>query len=320
MNVGKPYRPLTQAEQQALASYEKKCAIVRDKVRAAVFGNKLGCIIWGEGGIGKSFQVETILRQARKEGITCITTNSRMSARGLVDITQKHHDAIHSLEDIESLFETKAAFGFLRSLLWGQKDEKGVMRRFGTWEIHQGSKDEGIRFEFTGKLIVTANCPLDDLPELRALATRIPPYRFRASRDELLALMKKMCNEGYRYQGVALTPQQCFEVYDYYLSNVPEKRSHDIRILEHGFWNRINEIKSVLKETNWQEQFLAEILKGEDPPVTRKVRIRNEREIALELYGLYEESKITHAEMHGRWEELTGHASLDSLYRRLRGK
>jgi len=54
--------------------------------------------------------------------------------------------------------------------------------------------------------------------------------------------------------------------------------------------------------------------------VTRKVRIRNEREIALQLYSLYEEKKITHAEMHVRWEELTGHASVDSLYRRLRGK
>ena len=32
--MSKPYRPLNKAEQQALASYEKKCAVVRDKVRA----------------------------------------------------------------------------------------------------------------------------------------------------------------------------------------------------------------------------------------------------------------------------------------------
>jgi len=293
MNVIKPYRAMTKEEEDALASYEKKCATVRDKVRASVYGTKLGTIIWGEGGIGKSFQVETILKQAKQEGIKCITTNSRMSARGLVDITQKHAAAIHHLEDIESLFETKAAFGFLRSLLWGQKDDKGVMRRIGTWEIHQGNKESEIRFEFTGKIIITANCPLDDLPELRALATRILPYHFRASRKELLALMKKMCNEGYRYHGVPLTPAQCFQVFDYYFANVPENRAHDIRILEHGFWNHINEVKGVLKETTWQEQFLAEILKGEDPPMTRKVRIRAEREIALELYGRLKMAKTS---------------------------
>jgi hypothetical protein len=312
--VGKPYRPLTDQEKKALASYEKKCALVRDKVRAAINGTKLGALIHGEGGIGKSFQAESVFKES---GIKPVLTNSHISTRGLVDLIDKNRDAVHFMEDIETIFQEKSAFGFLRSAMWGQKDEKGEMRRTATWVLH----DKEIRIPFTGKIIVTANCPLDDLPELRALATRIVPYHFRASRDELLAMMKKLCNAGYGpYKGVALTPEQCFEVFDFYLAHVPEKRHHDLRILEHGLWDRIDEINGVLKETTWQEQFLAEILKGEDPPVTRKVRIRNEREIALELYGLYEEKKLTHAEMHRRWEELTGHASMDSLYRRLRGQ
>jgi hypothetical protein len=49
-------RSLTEQEREALASYEKKCALVRDKVRAIVNGTKLGQLIHGEGGIGKSFQ------------------------------------------------------------------------------------------------------------------------------------------------------------------------------------------------------------------------------------------------------------------------
>jgi transcriptional regulator with AAA-type ATPase domain len=60
VNTIKLYRALTKEEYAALATYEKKCATVRDKIRAAVYGTKLGCIIWGEGGIGKSFQVEAI--------------------------------------------------------------------------------------------------------------------------------------------------------------------------------------------------------------------------------------------------------------------
>jgi hypothetical protein len=46
-------------------------------------------------------------------------------------------------------------------------------------------------------------------------------------------MMKKLCNAGYGpYKGVALTPEQCFGVFDFYLAHVPEKRHHDLRILE----------------------------------------------------------------------------------------
>ena len=289
-------RPLTKQERDALASYERKCAVVRDKVRATVNGTKLGQLINGEGGIGKSHQVETTLREMN---VKYILTNSHISTRGLVDLIQKYPAAIHLMEDIETIFQEKSAFGFLRSALWGQKDIEGEMKRSACWILH----DKEIRIPFTGKIIVTANCPLDDLPELRAVATRIPPYRFRASKDELLAMMKKICNAGYRLKVgdniTRLTPEQCFEVFDYYLGT-PEKKHHDLRILEHGFMDRIDALNNVLKETTWQDQFFADILKGEDAPVTRKVRIRSEREIALQLYGLYEEKKITHAEMHRR--------------------
>jgi hypothetical protein len=187
-------RNLTRAEKKALEGYKKKCAILRDKVRAAVKGTKLGVMTHGEGGVGKSFQVETAFRDlGLKKDADYILTNSHITTRGLVDLIQKYPSVIHRFEDIETIFQEKSAFGFLRSLGWGQKDDRGVMRRWATWVIH----DKEIRIEFTGKLIVTANCPLDDLPELRALATRIPPYKFRATKEELLALMKEICNAGY---------------------------------------------------------------------------------------------------------------------------
>lgn len=164
--MSKSYRPLTDEEKKALASYEKKCALVRDKVRAAINGTKLGALIHGEGGIGKSFQVENAFNES---GIKPVLTNSHISTRGLVDLIEKNADRMHFMEDIETIFQEKSAFGFLRSALWGQKDENGEMRRTATWVLH----DKEIRIPFTGKIIVTANCPLDDLPELRALATRL---------------------------------------------------------------------------------------------------------------------------------------------------
>jgi len=103
--------------------------------------------------------------------------------------------------------------------------------------------DKEIRIPFTGKIIVTANWPLYDLPELRALATRVVPYHFQASKEELLAMMKMLCNGGYGpYKGVTLTVAECFEVLDFYLKHVSAKRHHDLRILEQGFWDRIDAI------------------------------------------------------------------------------
>src|SRR5262245_49226176 len=103
-NMGKPYRPLTDQEKKALASYEKKCALVRDKVRAAISGTKLGALIHGEGGIGKSFQVESVFKES---GIKPVLTNSHISTRGLVDLIDKNRDAIHFMEDIETIFQEK---------------------------------------------------------------------------------------------------------------------------------------------------------------------------------------------------------------------
>jgi len=313
----KPYRALTPTEEKELAAYEKKAAMLRDKTRQVVRGTKLALIAWGEGGGGKSYNIfKTFEELGMKMGKDYILTNSRMSTPALENLIKEHPTLVHFLEDIESLFEQRSALGYLRSLLWGQKDEQGVMRRYATPTVV--GKDK--RVEFTGKLVVTANCPLDDLPELRALGTRTIPFRFQATNPQLLAKMKEICNGGYTYKGVRLTPEKCFQVYDFYINNVPLKRHHDLRVLEHGFWDMIDGINGILKETTWEEIYFSEILKGEEPPVTRKTRIRAMREIALRLHALYEEGKLTHAEMHQRWDEETGGASLAAMYRRLRGE
>jgi len=313
----KPYRALTPTEEIELAAYEKKAATLRDKTRQVVRGTKLALICWGGGGGGKSFNILKIFEElGMKKDKDYILTNSRLSTPALENLIKDHPSLVHFMEDIESLFEQRSAFGYLRSLLWGQKDEHGVMRRYATPTVV--GKDK--RVEFTGKLVVTANCPLDDLPELRALGTRSIPFRFQATNPQLLAKMKEICNRGYSYEGVRLTPTQCFEVYDFYVNNVPLKRPHDLRIIEHGFWDMIDGINGILKERTWEDIYLTEILKGEEPPVTRKTKIRTMRDIALRLHALFEESKISAAEMHQRWDEETGGASLSAMYRRLRGK
>src|SRR5262249_29865176 len=62
------------------------------------------------------------------------------------------------------------------------------------------------------------NRPLADLPELRALATRIEVHRMEATDDELAALMRAVARKGYRLDGkVGIGPEECLQVTEFLL-------------------------------------------------------------------------------------------------------
>jgi hypothetical protein len=52
------------------------------------------------------------------------------------------------------------------------------------------------RFVFRGGIIFTANTPMAQLPELRALATRITVMRLDVSEMEIEALMRDLARKG----------------------------------------------------------------------------------------------------------------------------
>jgi hypothetical protein len=170
-------------------------------------GYKCGYYLYGAGGLGKSF---TVLRHLENSDVPYLLYNSRMTARGLFQTLHNAPDATHVMEDIERMTRDPDAQGVLRSAMWAQPGHDRVV----TWTIATGS----VRFVFRGGLILISNRPLADLPELRALATRIEVHRFEVSDAELTALMRDLAAKGHRVQDkLVITPEECVAVTEYLL-------------------------------------------------------------------------------------------------------
>jgi hypothetical protein len=189
----------------ALASLQHKLGQIRDRTRGVVEGYDNGFYLWGEGGTSKSFTVEQTLKELGKP---FKLTNSRLTGKGLFELLRDAPDSVHVLEDVETLFSDKNSFGVLRSALWGQTNESGLQERPVTWQTAR-LRDE---FIFTGGIILLANCRLDDIPQLRAIKTRIACLRFSPSFEEIAALMRHIATKGHRLGRYQLPPEDCLEV------------------------------------------------------------------------------------------------------------
>jgi hypothetical protein len=100
-------------------------------------------------------------------------TNSERDTPGTTttNAIERFPDSIHVLEDMEQITRDRGAQGVLRSALWGQRvdGDRGPQERLVTWSTYRMEHS----CLFTGKIIMIANKPLADLPELNAIKTRI---------------------------------------------------------------------------------------------------------------------------------------------------
>ena len=299
---------LTDDDKRHLECLDEKCNLIRDRVTLCAKGYCNGAYIWGEGGIGKSYAV---INQLDLLGTSYILHNTRLSPPSLFQSLEKHPKDVHVAEDVENIFTERTTMNLVRSALWGQRDKSGKQRRIITYGVHPVARE----FEFDGQIIFTGNRPLHDIPELRALATRIPVIHLLATRPELIARMKSLALHGYRSNKGELTPEMCCEVLDYLITVYPADRMYDIRILIRCFDDRIGSInldKTI--SSSWRELVLSQVSSNVGTPATRQDRIARERSIALELAG----KKLSKKELLPEWHKRTGRKTLDTYYRRLR--
>ncbi len=304
---------LSPRDHKHLAALEPKLQLVRDYVFQVVEGLTTGMYLFGEGGIGKSFTVLTELERLKAD---YKIYNSRMTGRGLFNALEKFPDSVHVLEDMEQILRDRGAQGVLRSALWGQRKGggDGPMERPVTWSTWRHEH----QFVFTGGIIMIANRPLDDLPELMALRTRIACVQLLATDGEMTALMRSVASRGFRHQGREMTPAECREVCEFVVDQSRSlHRPLDMRML----------VNSIIDYSTWSEgdagchwhDMVATRLK--ERPITFEVkpdlgtradRKHRERELAREIAA----TTTDRAERLRLWSEQTG-KSETTLYRRL---
>jgi hypothetical protein len=190
-----------EADREALATLDNKLLLVDDRITAVVRGYATGLYLCGAGGLGKSY---TVYQKLQELEVDFRTFNSRMTALGLYRALEGAPDSIHILEDMERITGDRDAQGVLRSALWSQGDRE----RWVTWVTGAGER----RFAFRGGIIMLANRPLADLPELRALAGRIAVLTLQITDAEMAAHMRRIAALGWsRYQH-SLDAAKCLEV------------------------------------------------------------------------------------------------------------
>jgi hypothetical protein len=222
-------------EVDALVSLDRKLRLVADRVTGVVRGHSTGLYLCGSGGLGKSYAV---VKQLQTLEADFRVFNSRMSAKGLFQALQKAPDSIHVLKDMERLTCDRDAQGVLRSALWSQGDQKRVI----TWTTSEGEQ----RFTFRGGIIMLANRPLADLPELRALATRISIHLLQISDQEMKAQMRRIASQGWSRYHHHLEAEKSVEVCEFVIrecrtANCPlDLRLFDNACTDYLLWESSN--------------------------------------------------------------------------------
>lgn len=288
---------LSKQEQQLLSVLEGKMQHVRDAIRGVVKSFHTGLILWGEGGTSKSY---TVLDELQKLDARYVYHNTRLTARGLVDSLERNPNNIHLIEDAETLLDDKKSYGVLRSALWSQ-DKKKPPEREITWTAFQTE----IRFIFTGGIIIISNANIaDEIPELRAIKTRINVLGMNVSNEEIKVRMKKICMDGYRYGEDFMTPEECWEVCTYIIAkfdkNPDAAKRLDLRVLINGFKDYL-QWKAGHSVSHWQS--LLDGRMEQQVVFTARKDIKNrESQIALEIFKMNNSSKDKVA----LWKEKTG--------------
>src|SRR5262249_1739457 len=151
-----------------------------------------------------------------------------------------------------------------------------------TWTAHRTHID----FTFTGGIIVVANKSLQHVPELAALATRIPVVQLTVTFEEVAALMRDVARLGYQYGTDYIGPVQALEVVKWLIDRMRSQNlALDMRLMIGGFHDYLH-WRSGQTGTHWEDLLESRIKRQTTPYKTRAERIAEEKVVAEEIMAM----------------------------------
>jgi len=121
------------------------------------------------------------------------------------------------------------------------------------------------------------------------------------SNDELLALMRKICRDGFSFPPDYLTPFECWEVGSYIKERFAKlNRTLDLRLLLNGFKDYLQH-KNGHSKTDWQT-LLEGRMSEQVVYLGRATQKAEQSRIALEIHSL----KAPNAAKLKLWQDRTG--------------
>jgi hypothetical protein len=302
-----PVATATTTDTTVLAGLDHKLQVMRDRVRGVVERYTTGLYLWGEGGTSKSFTIEGALKDL---GAAYKLSNTRVTGKSLYNLLADHPDVVHVVEDAEVMFKSEATFGVLRSALWGPTGAGGEQVRTVCWQTAKGRHE----FVFTGGIILVANRDLGDIPEARALKTRLLCLHHQLTDDEIAAQMRAIARKGYARGSSSLSPEACLEVADAIVERTATSgRKLDLRLMVNALNDRLQFVDGA-SDTHWLELLDSRLEERVVVPAggvgVRARRKNREYEVLRQTTGLSTQDRLA------VWMKETGR-SRAALYRRL---
>ena len=198
-----------------------------------------------------------------------------------------------------------------------KKGSVGPLERMVTWTTANHERS----FIFTGGIVMIGNQPIDDVPVLRAMKTRIACLHLEVTADELRALMRDVARKGYEYRGIQLKPAACREVCEYLIEqSLTLTRSLDMRLLINSFHDRL-QWEERDAACHWKDLVATRLRERPAAPAnglkvgSQRSRKRNEQLIVQEILSTSKDPQ----EQVRLWVERTGKSQAAWYRRRAEG-
>jgi hypothetical protein len=145
------------------------------------------CVLISEGGLGKSYLVQTLLMEHCSKNSVYHT--GHISPLALYKLLHDNNNKIIVLDDMEELLSNDTNIGILKPALWQVKNKREIT--WGTTSDALGNYPQ--RFTFNGGLILLLNeIKRENHPLIQALMSRAVVHRIELNFEQKLKIMKQI--------------------------------------------------------------------------------------------------------------------------------
>ncbi|KXA94349.1 hypothetical protein AKJ65_04700 [candidate division MSBL1 archaeon SCGC-AAA259E19] len=154
---------------------------LRAYVRATVNGGPDSLILFSRPGLGKSYQVMSVLKEEGLErGEDYELVNGYSTPLELYHQLYENRDKVLILDDVDGIASSRKALSLLQAATWSASGDRVV-----NYKTTSGKLDAPQEFKFEGSIIICLNRE-SALPELRALKSRSIFHRLELTHQELV--------------------------------------------------------------------------------------------------------------------------------------
>jgi hypothetical protein len=272
---------MRESDLQHFDSYRRKQQTVIDRVTGIINRRHNGLYVWGETGVGKTWNIEETLQGAQERGLRSHKKlTGKCTPLGLFELARDSSDAILFVDDDPTLVKDSLSQQILLHLCGDGKIDESTGRN--TRMITNIKSKNRETCQFTGSVIISNNVRLANMPVLRAIQGRIRTYHFRPTTSELVAMLRHLTET---IEHPEVDAEERSEICEFIIAETENSQQQiDLRLLKHGISDYIQWKNGEVK-VHWKQLVVSSMQDyyAPVPTLSREERKTHEKDLILEL-------------------------------------